>query len=89
VVKHLLHDARKSMVNIFDNCCALVNKNGTFHQCSELNGIFNPEQDARQALLKIEMVKTGFKGLYYVRGQGAVRFKNGAYTSVREYFEVQ
>jgi RNA polymerase sigma-70 factor, ECF subfamily len=59
MVKHLLHDARTSMVRIFDNRCALVNKNGTCHQCSELNGIFNPEQDARQALLKIEMVKEG------------------------------
>ena len=59
VTKHLLHDARKSMVEIFDNRCALVNKNGTCHQCSELNGIFNPEQDARQELLKIEMVKEG------------------------------
>lgn len=61
VVKHLLHDARKSMVKIFDNRCALVNKNGTCHQCSELNGIFNPEQDAQQELLKIEMVEEGPK----------------------------
>lgn len=57
VVKHLLYGGRKSMDKIFDNRCALVNKNGTCHQCSELNGIFNPEQDARQELLKIEMVK--------------------------------
>jgi RNA polymerase sigma-70 factor (ECF subfamily) len=59
VIKHLLHDARKSMVKIFDNRCALVNKNGTCHQCSELNGIFNPEQNAQQELLKIDMVKEG------------------------------
>lgn len=59
VTKHLLYDARKSMVKIFDNRCALVNKNGTCHQCSELNGIFNPEQDARRELLRIKMVKDG------------------------------
>jgi len=73
VVKHLLHDARHSMVEIFDNRCALVKKNGTCHQCSELNGIFNPEQDARQALLEIEMVKAGHERdhaeLYKLRTQ--------------------
>jgi len=37
--------------------------------------------------LKKNKSQTGFKGPYYVRGQGAIRFKNGAYTSVREYFE--
>jgi RNA polymerase sigma-70 factor (ECF subfamily) len=61
VVKHLLHDSRAKMIDIFDNRCALVNKNGTCHQCSELNGIFNPKQDAREALMKIEMVNAGPK----------------------------
>jgi hypothetical protein len=32
-------------------------------------------------------VKPGFKGVDHVRGQGLSRFKSGAYTMVREYFE--
>ncbi len=59
VVKHRLYDARSKMIDIFDNRCALVSKNGTCHQCSELNGIFNPKQDAQAALLKIKMISAG------------------------------
>jgi len=33
------------------------------------------------------MFRIGFKILDYVRGQGVIRFKSGAYTSVREHFE--
>ena len=57
VVKHLLFDARKTMTNIFDNRCALVNKEGTCHQCTELSGYFNPKQKLQEKLLEIEMVK--------------------------------
>ena len=32
-------------------------------------------------------VKLGFKDVDHVRGQGLSRFKSGAYTLVREYFE--
>ncbi len=41
-VKHWLLHARKSMNTIFEKRCALVNKNGVCYQCSELNGLFNP-----------------------------------------------
>jgi hypothetical protein len=33
------------------------------------------------------MFKIGFKRLDDIRGQGLIRFKSGAYTVVREYFE--
>ena len=56
-VKYNIQKARKSMEDIFDNRCALVNKKGTCHQCSELNGWFNPKQNQQIALLKIKMVK--------------------------------
>ena len=56
-VKYNIQKARKSMEDIFDNRCALVNKKGTCHQCSELNGWFNPKQNQQTALLKIKMVK--------------------------------
>lgn len=57
VVKYLLQDGRKTMTDIFDNRCALVNKNGVCHQCSELNGWFNPKEDQQQALMELDLVK--------------------------------
>jgi len=57
VVKHLLVDARKLMMDIFDQRCALINKNGVCHQCTELAGIYNPKQTQREELMKIAMVK--------------------------------
>jgi RNA polymerase sigma-70 factor, ECF subfamily len=61
VVKHLLIDARKTMTDIFDNRCALINKNGTCNQCSELNGVHNPKQNQQEALMKLELVKASKK----------------------------
>jgi RNA polymerase sigma-70 factor, ECF subfamily len=57
VVKHLLHDARKTMITIFDGNCAFSNQQGICNQCSELNGRFNPKQDQRAELMKIKMVR--------------------------------
>ena len=61
VVKYLLQSARKTMSGIFDRRCALVNKNGVCHQCSELNGWFNPKQNQQEALMKIQLVKEAKK----------------------------
>lgn len=57
VVKHLLVDSRKTMTEIFDKKCALINKNGTCHQCSELNSFFNPKQNQHAVLMELELVK--------------------------------
>lgn len=57
VIKYLLQDARRTMTDIFDRRCALVNKNGVCHQCSELNGLFNPKQNQQAALMKLDLVK--------------------------------
>jgi RNA polymerase sigma-70 factor (ECF subfamily) len=54
VVKHLLFNARKTMTHIFDRRCALVNKEGTCHQCTELSGYFNPKHNRRCALVNKE-----------------------------------
>lgn len=43
-IKHWLFVSRKSMTEIFDRRCALVNKTGVCYQCSELNGLFNPKK---------------------------------------------
>jgi RNA polymerase sigma-70 factor, ECF subfamily len=73
VVKHLLYDSRKLMMDIFDQRCALINKNGVCHQCTELAGIYNPRQTKREELMKIKMVqeadKVGQRKLYQLRSQ--------------------
>ena len=62
MVKYYLNAGRSKMTNIFDGRCALINKEGVCHQCSELNGIFNPKQNTQEELMKIEMVKEAEKG---------------------------
>ena len=46
-----------AMADIFDHRCALVNKNGVCHQCSELNGWFNPKENQQQTLVALDLVK--------------------------------
>lgn len=60
-VKYLLQNARKTMTDIFDQRCSLISKEGVCHQCSELNGWFNPKQDQQEALMKVRMVKASKK----------------------------
>lgn len=57
VFKHLLHDARAMMERVFDHRCELISKTGVCHQCSELNGFFNPAQDQQAELTKIDLVR--------------------------------
>ena len=45
------------MIEVFDHRCSLINKKGICHQCTELNGIFNPKQNTQEELVKIQMVK--------------------------------
>ena len=61
VVKHLLQDSRHTMMAIFDHRCALINKNGVCHQCSELNGWFNPKQNRQEALNRLDLVRGSTK----------------------------
>ncbi len=62
MVKYYLHASRTKLVNIFEGRCALINKKGTCHQCSELNGIFNPKQNFEIEKNKIEMAKVAEEG---------------------------
>lgn len=57
MVKYYLHTGRAKMEDIFEGRCALIRKEGVCHQCSELNGIFNPKQKIQEELMKIEMAK--------------------------------
>ena len=62
MVKYYLHTGRSKMINVFEGRCALINKEGVCHQCSELNGIFNPKQKAQEEIMKIEMAREAEKG---------------------------
>lgn len=57
MVKYHLRVSRTKMMDIFDHRCSLINKEGICHQCTELNGIFNPKQKAQEELVKIEMAR--------------------------------
>jgi RNA polymerase sigma-70 factor, ECF subfamily len=61
VIKHLLNDARNIMTDIFEDRCALINKNGVCHQCSHINEIFNPKHNQQEELMKLELVKASKK----------------------------
>ncbi len=60
-VKYSLQKARKTMIDIFERRCALINKAGVCHQCSELNGWFNPKQSVQEARMKIKMCREADK----------------------------
>jgi len=62
MVKYYLHTGRSKMTDIFEGRCALINKEGVCHQCSELNGIFNPKQNTQKELMKIDLVKEAESG---------------------------
>lgn len=57
VVKHHLHNARDTMQHIFDKRCALINKEGICHQCSELNGFRNTKAETQRIVSEMDIVK--------------------------------
>jgi RNA polymerase sigma-70 factor (ECF subfamily) len=62
MIKYYLHTGRSKLITVFEGRCALINKEGTCHQCSELNGIFNPKQNFEVEKNKIELARTEEKG---------------------------
>lgn len=61
-VKYSLTTTRRKMERIFDERCALVNKQGTCQQCSELNGMFNPAQQAEIEIQQLKLAKAAAAG---------------------------
>ncbi len=56
-VQDVLDQARTTMRRIFEQRCSLINQQGFCHQCSELNGLFNPHQAEQQELAKLDLVR--------------------------------
>lgn len=71
VVKHFLHDARATMQKIFEHRCALINKEGACHQCSELNGFNNTKAETQRIVSGMELAKAaadpGKQNLFAIR----------------------
>jgi RNA polymerase sigma-70 factor (ECF subfamily) len=61
MIKYYLHAGRSKMISVFEGRCALINKQGICHQCSELNGIFNPKQKFQEEAVKIDMAREAEK----------------------------
>jgi len=56
-VKHGIVDARKTMIKVFDDRCALINKGGVCDQCAALKGFLTKEQSAHQEANRLKLVK--------------------------------
>jgi len=56
-VKHAIVGARKTMIQVFDDRCALIKKGGVCDQCTALKGYLTPEQDAHQAANQLKLVQ--------------------------------
>lgn len=63
-VKYHLKNGRDTLQEIFERKCSLVGKQGACHQCSELNGMFNPQQNTEEEFIKLKMVKEQKKANY-------------------------
>ncbi|MEL6256200.1 MAG: RNA polymerase sigma factor [Bacteroidota bacterium] len=60
-VKYLIQNARGTLSEVFEKRCALVNKEGACHQCSELNGWFNPKLNQQEAKMNLKMSRASTK----------------------------
>jgi RNA polymerase sigma-70 factor (ECF subfamily) len=56
-VGDLLHRARTTMADIFEQRCSLIRQESPCHLCPELNSVFNPHQSEPQELAKLELVR--------------------------------
>lgn len=50
VVKHLLHEGRKTLQTRYEQRCALVNKRGVCYQCAELNDFLQARPDSEEKI---------------------------------------
>lgn len=57
VVKHLLHEGRKLMKEVFDEDCSLISKNGVCYKCSELSNSGNPRAETLKKINALELTK--------------------------------
>lgn len=70
-VKHMVSSSRETLSDIYENRCALVNKNGVCHQCKELNQWLNPFDDHEKKIKTVmqELSSPNKENLYELRTQ--------------------
>jgi RNA polymerase sigma-70 factor, ECF subfamily len=90
VVTSQLRAARAAMGRVFEQRCSLINPQGACHQCTELNGLFNPHQAESQELAKLDLVQAAqepsSRNLFAVRTAlvGSIDPLNAAGTNLHE-----
>ena len=60
--KHLLHNGRNTMKEVFDEDCTLIHKTGACWKCSELSNSGNTKAETQQKIAELELVKAQKKG---------------------------
>lgn len=55
-VKHALAGGRRTLNDVFDRRCALINREGTCYECSEINGFVNPKAEIQERMMRLQMV---------------------------------
>ena len=55
VFKHLVHQARQTMIRLYEGRCALINKQGVCYQCSELSNRLRGAEETQRQLADLEL----------------------------------
>ncbi|MCI4671759.1 MAG: RNA polymerase sigma factor [Bacteroidia bacterium] len=55
VIKHLLFNGRKELQTKYEKRCALINKTGVCHQCSELNDFLQEVPNSKEKVEKLKL----------------------------------
>ena len=57
-IKHLLHNSRNTMKEVFDKDCSLISKSGVCYKCSELSNRSNPKAETQRKIADLELVQS-------------------------------
>ena len=91
VVKHLLFEGRKTMKEVFDQDCSLINKTGVCYKCAELSNSGHSKADTQRKINALALSKaaqrSGNENLYQLRVKliKAIDPLNGSSFHLHEY----
>lgn len=57
VFKHLVHEARQTMIRLFEGRCTLINKQGVCYQCSELSDRLRGAEATQRQLAELTLTQ--------------------------------
>ena len=71
VIKHLLHDGRNTMKDVFAKDCTLISKTGACWKCTEMSNTGNPKAETQKKIADLELARSAEDAtqeqLYYLR----------------------